>query len=77
LPAVRLASAESGGLDQVLDAVVRAADAALYRAKADGRDRAFHAGTFTIVWSGDPRSGRAWASRFRDSAVRQAADGMR
>lgn len=49
-PATSLASAESGGLDQVLDAVVRAADAALYQAKTDGRDRACHAGTLTISW---------------------------
>ncbi|WP_156516361.1 GGDEF domain-containing protein, partial [Rhodococcus sp. EPR-147] len=51
-PATSLASTESGGLDQVLDAVVRAADAALYRAKTDGRDRACHAGTLTISWQG-------------------------
>ncbi|KZF13310.1 giguanylate cyclase [Rhodococcus sp. EPR-157] len=51
-PATSFASTESGGLDQVLDAVVRAADAALYRAKTDGRDRACHAGTLTISWQG-------------------------
>ncbi|CCQ18469.1 Diguanylate cyclase [Rhodococcus sp. AW25M09] len=77
LPSSGVASSESGGLDQVLDAVVRAADAALYRAKADGRDRAYHAGTITIDWSGSPRSGQPRASRPRDSTGRHAADGMR
>jgi diguanylate cyclase (GGDEF)-like protein len=50
-------STESNGLDQVLDAVVRAADAALYKAKAEGRDRACHAGTLAIEWS-DSGQGR-------------------
>ena len=76
-PATSLASAESGGLDQVLDAVVRAADAALYQAKADGRDRAYHAGTITIHWSGSPRSGQTRTSRPKDSTSRHATDGMR
>ncbi|MGF0310937.1 diguanylate cyclase [Rhodococcus sp. IEGM1428] len=77
LPTADVASGGSGGLDQVLDAVVRAADAALYRAKADGRDRAYHAGTLTIDWSGSPRSGQTRTSRPKDSTSRHATDGMR
>ncbi|MFY2789256.1 diguanylate cyclase [Rhodococcus sp. KRD162] len=59
LPTAGVASTESGGLDEVLDAVVRAADAALYRAKTDGRDRACHAGTLTIRWQGTAQGGPA------------------
>jgi diguanylate cyclase (GGDEF)-like protein len=58
-PAANLASTESGGLDEVLDIVVRAADAALYQAKTDGRDRACHAGTLTITWEATTQSGHA------------------
>ncbi|TFI43257.1 GGDEF domain-containing protein [Rhodococcus sp. 1R11] len=77
LPTADIASSESGGLDQVLDAVVRAADAALYRAKADGRDRACHAGTLTIAWMGGPKSGHTRTSRPRDSTSGQATDRTR
>ncbi|MGB7240417.1 MAG: GGDEF domain-containing protein [Rhodococcus sp. (in: high G+C Gram-positive bacteria)] len=77
LPSADVASSESGGLDHVLDAAVRAADAALYRAKADGRDRAYHAGTLTITWSGSPRSGQMRTSRPELSTSRHAADGTR
>lgn len=77
LPTANVSSRESGGLDHVLDAVIRAADAALYRAKADGRDRAFHAGTLTITWSGSPRSGQMRTNRPKLPTSRHAADGTR
>ena len=77
LPTANVSSRESGGLDHVLDAVIRAADAALYRAKADGRDRAYHAGTLTITWSGSPRSGQMRTSRPELPTSRHAADGTR
>ncbi|OZC87175.1 GGDEF domain-containing protein [Rhodococcus sp. 06-412-2C] len=77
LSTASVAASALDGIDQVLDAVVRAADGALYRAKADGRDRAYHAGTLTIAWSGSPRSGETRTDRPRDSISRHANEGMR